>query len=106
MMQFQVQRDGGGSGQEPAADRGWQMRFAIDLPVMGEVGAQVTLRAGLTAVMLWALQPQTTAAIEASLPELTQALVEAGLNPSSVHCRQGEPSPPIVASGHFMDRLS
>lgn len=103
MMQFQIHRDGH-QGNAYEAERGWQMRFAIDLPVMGEVGAQVNLRGGITSVLLWAAQPETAALLDAELPELSRALIEAGLKPSAVHCRQGEPQAPLVASGHFMDK--
>jgi len=102
MMQLHIHRDGH-KGAEQAAERGWQMRFAIDLPVMGEVGAQVNLRAGVTSVLLWAAEPETAALLDAELPELSRALIAAGLKPSAIHCRQGEPPAPPVASGHFMD---
>jgi len=105
MMQFQIHRDG---GNEPiqGGERGWQMRFAIDLPAMGEVGAQVSLRAGMTAVMLWATRSETAAAIDEHLADLTEALIAAGLNPAAVHCRRGEPPAPPAASGHFMDKTT
>lgn len=107
MMQFQIQRDAG-NGESHDGERGWQMRFAIDLPSMGEVGAQVSLRAGMSAVMLWATQPDTATAIQDNLPALTEALTAAGLNPGAVHCRLGEPPSPVAAaaSGHFMDQTT
>lgn len=103
MMQLQIHRDGH-KGDAYEAGRGWQMRFAMDLPIMGEVGAQVNLRGGVTSVLLWAALPETAALLDGELPELSRALIEAGLKPSAVHCRQGEPQAPVVASGHFMDK--
>lgn len=104
VMQLQIHRDEGGeAGSE--GERGWQMRFAINLPDMGEVGAQVSLRAGTTGVMLWATEPQTSAALDADVNTLRNALVEAGLKPGAVIVRHGEPHvpPPPPSSGHFVD---
>ena len=104
MMQLQIHRDEGGeAGSE--GERGWQMRFAINLPSMGEVGAQVSLRAGTTGVMLWATEPETSAALDADVNSLRDALTGAGLKTGAVIVRHGEPHVPPVpeSSGHFVD---
>ena len=93
---------------EAAGERGWQMRFALSLPDMGEVGAQVTLRAGTTGVMLWATEPTASAALEAEVNSLRETLGGAGLRPGAVIVRHGEPPAPATAapSGHFVDERS
>ena len=90
---------------ETAGERGWQMRFALSLPDMGEVGAQVTLRAGATGVMLWATEPGASAALEAEIASLRETLGDAGLRPGAVIVRHGEPPTPATPapSGHFVD---
>ncbi|MHA6692601.1 flagellar hook-length control protein FliK [Devosia sp. A449] len=103
LMQIQIHRDQNNEGAE-GGERGWQLRFALNLPGMGEVGAQVSLRAGATGVMLWATEPQTSAALEADLALLRDGLMAAGLNPSAVIVRHGAPpAPPPAPSGHFVD---
>ena len=85
------------------AERGWQMRFALSLPQLGEAGAQVSLRGGTTGVMLWASERQTSEALEAHVMALRQTLAELGLRPGAVIVRHGEPSASTAVAGHFLD---
>jgi hypothetical protein len=104
LMQIHIHGDPEGE-TEAGGERGWQMRFALSLPDMGEVGAQVTLRAGATGVMLWATEPTASAALEDEIALLRETLADAGLRPGAVIVRHGEPPAPAVAapSGHFVD---
>lgn len=103
LMQLQIHRDQHNES-DTAAERGWQMRFALNLPDMGEVGAQVTLRAGSIGVMLWATEPAASAALDAEIGALREALAGAGLQPGAVLVRHGEPpAAPTAPSGHFVD---
>jgi hypothetical protein len=104
LMQLHIHGDPEGDA-ETGGERGWQMRFALSLPEMGEVGAQVTLRAGATGVMLWATEPSASAALEEEIASLRETLGDAGLRPGAVIVRHGEPPTPAVAapSGHFVD---
>lgn len=103
LMQLQIHRDQHNEA-ETAAERGWQMRFALNLPGMGEVGAQVTLRGGAIGVMLWAAEPEASAALDAEIGTLRDALSNAGLQASAVIVRHGEPpAAPAAQSGHFVD---
>lgn len=87
-----------------AVERGWQMRFALTVPQMGEVGAQVSLRGGATGVMLWATERETSDALEGHLVALRQTLAEVGLRPGAVIVRHGEPPTQVsVPSGHVLD---
>ena len=102
-MQFQIHRDEGNESDGPA-ERGWQMRFAINLPNMGEVGAQVSLRAGTTGVMLWASDADAADALDSEVAVLREALTAAGINPGAVIVRHSEPHDPTPPpSGHFVD---
>lgn len=89
------------------ADRSWQMRFAINLPAMGEVGAQVSLRAGNVGVMLWATEEATASALLSDIELLRTGLVAAGLQPGSLLVRHGEPAaaPTSSPSRHLLDEL-
>lgn len=103
LLHIQIHRDQHGD-PEGGSERGWQMRFAISLPDMGEVGAQVSLRAGNTGVMLWAAEPASSAALAAEVDVLRDGLTAAGLRPGAVIVRHGEPpAPATTPSGHFVD---
>ncbi|WP_332689946.1 flagellar hook-length control protein FliK [Devosia sp.] len=103
LLQLQIHRDQHNES-DATAERGWQMRFAISLPGMGEVGAQVSLRAGATGIMLWATEPGTSTALEGEVASLRDTLAAAGLNPGAVIVRHGEPpTPPPAPTGHFVD---
>jgi hypothetical protein len=103
VLHLQIHRDAENATHE-VEERGWNMRFALSLPQLGEVGAQVSLRGGSTGVMLWASERQTSDALEVHILALRQTLAELGLRPGSIIVRHGEP--PAAASkvsGHFLD---
>ncbi|WP_193335898.1 flagellar hook-length control protein FliK [Devosia beringensis] len=104
LLQLQIHRDEQNPG-EAASERGWQMRFAINLPGMGEVGAQVSLRGRAAGVMLWASEPATSAALEADIDGLRGTLAGVGLTPGAIIVRHGAPpaSPQAANSGHLVD---
>ncbi len=101
MLGLQVLRDG--KPKNPKAGRGWQMRFALNFSETGEVGANVSLREGVTHVLIWAEAPETAEAINTALPELTGALAAHGLVLGSVLCKTGAPRDTAVASGRLVD---
>ena len=106
ILHLQIHRDAQHES-ETASERGWQMRFAIALPALGEVGAQVSLRGNATGVMLWADEPATAVSLDAELPALRTTLAGLGLNPGTVFVRQGAPLQLTPApSGHFVDSSS
>ena len=104
LLQLQIHRDEHNPAEE-ASERGWQMRFAINLPSLGEVGAQVSLRGKATGVMLWASEDSTAAALEADIDGLRDTLAGAGLAPGAVIVRRGAPpaSQQPANAGHLVD---
>ena len=106
LLHLQIHRDQQNEA-EAAAERGWQLRFALNLPGMGEVGAQVSLRARAVGVMLWATEPAASAVLDAEVAALRESLAAAGLHPGAIIVRHGEPpAPPAAPSGHFVDARS
>ncbi len=106
LLQMQIHRDEHGASEDQN-ERGWQMRFAMNVPDMGEVGAQVTLRGRTTGVMLWAADAETSAALESEINALRDTLASVGLQPGSVIVRHGAPQTPAPGpSGHFVDARS
>lgn len=103
LLQLQIHRDEQ-NASEAATQRGWQLRFALNLPGMGEVGAQVSLRGVATGVMLWATERETSEALEADIDALRDTLAAVGLKPNAIIVRHGEPpAPPPAPSGHLVD---
>lgn len=104
VLQLQIHHDGGGDANRPE-DRGWQVRFATNLPDLGEVGAQVSLRGQTTAIMLWAENDETAKAFSESIGELRASLESVGLKPGALVVRVGAPGEvhAPTASGHFVD---
>jgi hypothetical protein len=103
-LNIQIHRDPEESG-EAAPERGWSLRFALNLPETGEVGAQVSLRGTATGVMLWSANPDTAEALQQGVDELRADLAAAGLRPGAVIVRHGEPATQSqpAQSGHLVD---
>ncbi len=93
LLQMQIHRDDTADNQAPE-DRGWQIRFAINLAGAGEIGAQIAMKSKSTGVMLWADQPETAAALAAGIEELKGELASIGLVPGAVVVRTGPPVAP------------
>jgi hypothetical protein len=103
LLALQIHRDEQ-NASDAATERGWQLRFALNLPGMGEVGAQVSLRGVATGVMLWATERETSEALEADIGALRDTLASVGLKPGAIIVRHGEPpAPPPAPSGHLVD---
>ena len=104
LLHMQIQREAEGDPSRPR-ERGWQVRFAIDFPDLGEVGAQISLRGKATGVMLWADRADTALLLSAGIEALRGELEAAGLMPGAVVVRTGAPpaQPVPAASGHFVD---
>lgn len=108
LLHMQIHRDRDGDEAGPAEDRGWQVRFAINLSDMGEVGAQVSLRGAATGVLLWAENDALAAALQEGVGALRQELEALSLLPGAVVVRKGAPNAPAhsaAASGHIVDAV-
>ncbi|MFC0011606.1 flagellar hook-length control protein FliK [Devosia nitrariae] len=104
VLPFQIQADEGGSQAE--GERGWRVRFAMDLGQSGQVGAQISLHASRASAMLWATEDAMAQAIEDALPELAGMLADAGLAPGTLICRRGRPDSVGRSSGGIVDATS
>lgn len=104
VLHLQIHHDGGGDANRPE-DRGWQVRFAVNLPDLGEVGAQVSLRGQTTGIMLWADRDETALAFSDNIEALRASLESVGLRPGALVVRHGAPGDAhaSTAAGHFVD---
>ncbi len=107
LLQMQIHRDRDAEAQQNE-ERGWQVRFAINLSDMGEVGAQISLRGKATGILLWAERDETAAALAEGVTALRQELEVLGLNAGAIVVRNGAPNPPAaagVSAGHIVDAV-
>ncbi len=91
--------------------KNWRVQFAVNASVIGEVGAEVGLLGERTNVVLSAAEPETAAALDADIAELSEALEAVGLTPGALRVRRiGAPPPKSGfdhtenASGKLLDR--
>ena len=105
--QFEISRDGGGSGGEDgrALGRTWRARFSLDVEPMGPVHAQVALTGDRARVSLWAERPAAMARLRTGEDRLGSALREAALEPE-IAFHAGQPRAPAVAPGQFLDQAT
>jgi hypothetical protein len=106
--QFEISRDGGGSGGEggPAAlGRTWRARFSLDVEPMGPVHAQVALTGDRARVSLWAERPAAMARLRTGEERLNGALREAALEPE-IAFHAGQPRASAAAPGQFLDQAT
>lgn len=105
LLQMQIHRDEDGAATRPE-DRGWQVRFAINLSDLGEVGAQVTLRGAVVGVMLWADRDETAQVLAGNVDMLRDTFTQSGLTPGAIVVRSGAPvNAPPAPSGHVVDAI-
>jgi hypothetical protein len=104
MAQLQITQDG--PRRQVERKRGWIMRFALNSSGTGEVGAEIGLLGAEVNVALWATEPETAAAFNASLGELEQGLAALGLRPGTIRCRNGTPEALAATAGQFVDSMS
>ena len=105
--QFEISRDGGGSGGEGghALGRTWRARFSLDVEPMGPVHAQVALTGDRARVSLWAERPAAMARLRTGEERLGSALREAALEPE-IAFHAGQPRAPAAAPGQFLDQAT
>jgi hypothetical protein len=102
ILQMLVDRDGRHK-RTPERQRGWRMRFAMNLSATGEVGADIALLGRSASIALWAADPDTAASLEEMLPELAPAIARHGLELTSLRVRHGVPKPARHAPGQLLD---
>lgn len=106
VLHMQIQRDAE-QDAERAEDRGWQVRFAINLADRGEAGAQISLRGKNIGVLIWADDAETAQSLAQAVDGLREDLAGVGLVPGAIVVRAGAPAEqplqPAGHAGHFVD---
>ena len=99
MAQFEIERDGAGSGGGDAAAP-WRARFSIDIEPLGPVHVHVAMSGGKAAVSVWAERTDSLDWLRGQGEALAHAL------PAEVVFRAGAPGGATPARGHFLDQTS
>lgn len=99
MAQFEVERDGAGSGGGDAPAP-WRARFSIDIEPLGPVHVHLAMSGGKAAVSVWAERADSLAWLRGQGAELAGAL------PAEVVFRAGAPGGVAAPRGHFLDQTS
>lgn len=89
-MRWQIGEDPEEEGRTPAAEHEWDSRFALDLPALGNVGAELTLAGNRLRIRLSAQDEATAALMRNHGAELTQALRAAGIDALSFEIQHRE----------------
>ncbi len=90
LLHLQIQHDAEDEALRPE-DRGWQVRFAVNMGDYGEVGAQISMRGKTTGILLWADDARTADLLNAALGELREDLSSVGLVSGALVVRAGAP---------------
>ncbi len=77
-MRWEIGQDGAAAAQADR-DGGWSTRFSLDLPALGEVGADLALGAGGVRLNLKVKNGETEALMQGGAAELARALSAAGV---------------------------
>ena len=78
-------------------------KSVVNASTLAEIGAEIGLLGRSVSVALWAADPDTSARLEAALPELAPALATLGLEPGAVRVRNLPPEAPKPATGQYLD---
>jgi hypothetical protein len=100
-LSLAISRDGSGSadGQDKRPQE-WRAQLSLDLPLLGPIEAELYLRAGKVAAVIYSQQADTARLMEAQLGQLRKGLESRGLEVSVLLSHQGarsaeQPSPKL-----------
>lgn len=80
------------SRHSQGAEPGWKTRFSLELPMLGEIGAEMTLAGSGVRLHLHVRTDEAAALMRAAGVELTQALLAAGVAPVFLAVSRDEPA--------------
>lgn len=106
IINLQIHQDAPAETSAPE-ERSWQVSFATNLPEIGEIGAQVSLRGKLTGILLWAERTSVVADLSSGVDGLREELAAVGLMPGAIVVRVGAPAEPLSVkhTGAALDAL-
>lgn len=90
LIQLRIEQDASSHTPE-AQERPWSVSLELQLGDLGPLYARITLLRQQVSVTLWAEENTTVSLANSNLERLQNDLVQAGLNPGTLHCQQGNP---------------
>ncbi|MBD8064744.1 flagellar hook-length control protein FliK [Devosia sp. PTR5] len=84
--------------EQDSPGRGWQVRFALNLSGIGEVGAQISMRGRAAGLMLWTENAEVASLLQDDVAALRAELNAVGVEVGSIVVR-GAPPPAEPAKG-------
>jgi len=106
MAQFEISRDGAGSGATLGTAPTWRAKFSINVEPGGPVHAEVALSGGRTRVTLWSERDDARRSLAARQGELAAELAGPQGVDAAVRVLTGSPAPPAVEAGRLINRTS
>jgi hypothetical protein len=103
MTQFEIRREGKGTGPDREQGATWRTRFALDIDPLGPIEAHLTLAHGHLGVALWAQSADGAERLRAHVETLNARLAAARL-PADVSVYHGTPAAPAPAAGRLVDQ--
>lgn len=105
VVQMTVERDGGRDRTARAGDRGWRVRFSMDVEPLGPIHAQIGLVGEKLSIGLWAERPDAASRLGDDVGRLQGALEAAAIPVESIHLATGRPASggPAPTAGRFVD---
>lgn len=91
-MRWEIGEEAADPGSGRDAEHAWDSRFALDLPALGSVGAELVLAGNRLRIRMSAQDEETVAMMRGAAQELVHALEAAGIEPSSFEVQQREPA--------------
>ena len=108
VAQFRLvsEREGGAAGGSGEGARRWSLRFSVDAPDAGSIGAEVTAQGGRVAVAIRAEQPDTAQRLREEEGALLTRLENGGVRLAGLDIRAGRFPAPPAPPGRLLDRRS
>ena len=91
-MQWEIEEQAPGGGDEPSTEPEWRTRLRLDLPSLGAIDATLTLRADGVHVLVAAADGDSAALLAGQRTALRQALEDAGVPASVIAISALEPA--------------
>ena len=104
MVQFEIRREGRGTGRDREEGAIWRTRFSLDIPPVGPVEAHLTLAHGHLGVALWAQSADGAERLRTRAESLNASLAAASL-PADVAVYHGTPAAPSPTAGKLVDQV-
>ena len=100
IVQLRIEKEDAQDGDEKEAR--WQITLTLDMPDIGSIYANITVRGEHASTTLWAEDHATVKLIDNNLALLRDALEQHGVKTGEIRCQHGTPSAPLNRQRHTL----